>query len=238
MPALTETSLLKMTNKILNILGEPIVSTVVGIQSGKPMEVIDTLDSVRRSLINKFPWSWLEQEDATILTTAGTRSYAIPETVKEKSIRVIKLLNHTARAFVTQETVLSFLLYHDFVRAHELSPELLYPTQAKPLHWTTFQNRVYVDPVPDDNSTNNYALLIQSGVNLELFNSNTGPIADADTLDVPMDFEDILMWGVLSSVLIATNPTASELYKTRHDGRTTEMLEQHAAGSSFATRLA
>jgi len=238
MPALTETTLLKMVNKILNKLGEPIVTTIVGASSGKPIEIIDSLDTVRRIIINKFPWSWLEQDDVTILTVAGTRSYAIPETVKEKSVRRVKLLNHTVRGSVTQETNLSNVKYHDFSINRELSPETGFTPTATPTHWATFQDRIYLDAVPDDNGGTNYAILIQSGVNLSLLNSNTGALDDADELDVPTDFEDILLYGVLSDMLITTNPAASELYKGRHDARLGAMLDQHAAEANFATRLA
>lgn len=195
---LAKTQVLTIANKILNKLGEPSMATVVSQTTGINYTVLNAIDAVLQTMFRKLGWSFLEHEDTSISTTAGTRTYSLPDTIEGGLIYAIDLLNHATASSADDIFDLEFITYAKWLEKWPRWPDTSVGStyRNRPEYWMLYQGKLYLNPVPDDNPNNSnagYSLRIHAHKNIGLYTR-----ADATKLDIPVGFEDVLIDGVVS----------------------------------------
>lgn len=239
MGAVAKTSILGLTNKILQELNEPAVSTIVNSTTGMAFRVMNNIDSTLQKMYRTFGWSFLEGEDTSLATTAGTRYVTLPTSINEHFLIGVHLLNHATPASADESVPLLQISYDEWVSwGFELTPDSAVDANQRgtPIYFMIWQGRMYLYPTPDNNpddSAVGYSIKIHSKTNYAALSRT----ATTTTSQLPFGFEDVLCHGVLANMQLSINPGLASSYKQLYDEGVSELISDYALSNQFQLRL-
>ena len=239
MGAVAQGTILSITNKILHELNEASVSTIVNSTTGMAFRVMNNIDNMLQKMYRAFGWAFLEGEDTSIATTAGTRYVAIPASVNEHYMVGVHLLNHATAASADENTPLNPIGYDEWVSwGFELHPDSSIDADKRgtPIYFMVWQRRMYLYPCPDNNPDDagvGYSIKIHSKTNYAVLSRSV----NTTTSQLPLGFEDVLCHGVLALMQLSMNPGLASSYKALYDEGMAELISDYALSNQFQLRL-
>jgi hypothetical protein len=138
------------------------------------------INSTYRWVHGKLRWPFLETQDTTLNTVAGTSSYALPMTAW-RNLDAVRLQNVAVQQYVNLE----YKPPQDFRDFENMDRDM-----STPCYWTMYASQVHFWPVPDG----------VYNVVIDYIIEPPDLVADIDVPVLPLPYHDILTWGAIEKM--------------------------------------
>lgn len=138
------------------------------------------LNETYRKVTSKERWPFLEAQDKSLSTAAGTSSYSLA-TLNYRNLDAVRIEITAQQQYVD----LRYLSPQAFRSYEHIDRD-----QATPVYWTVYANQLHFWPVPD-------AVYL---ITIDYINEPPDLVSGADTPVIPLPYHDLLVWGAVKSL--------------------------------------
>lgn len=221
--ALTKTSLLNITNQVLQKIGEAAITDVSTASTGMAYIVLNYIDDTLYDIYSRGNFSFMQQEFTndgtyTLEWTTNVRKLTIPDEINENFITGLVLVTGAAGSEddTTTASTLAYQEFDQFIKDHPYDEG----GNGVPTTYSIFLRTIYVYPTP---TANTYSVKVYSTKNVDKLSR-----VNATTLDLPLRFEYILEAGVLWRFYTGRDVNAAQQWRQTFEDGLRSMLAQYS----------
>lgn len=166
------------------------------------------INEVYREIHGMMRWPFLEAQDSSLVTVAGTNAYTLPM-ANWRNLDAVRL-----QITATQEyDNLQYLDVQSFRDYEHIDRDT-----TTPYYWTFYANQLHLYPYPD----NAYSVVI------DYITEPADLVLDTDVPVIPVPYHDVLVWGAVESLAYRERDWLGRQFaEAKKEGMISRMKEEY-----------